>query len=87
METIDLHLYNALVNKIALCKLTPEYCGVCNPQCAEYKVKLFSKEFTLEISTHDTVLIYSRSIPYCTIVFKLETANAYNELITNNEDL
>ena len=84
MELIDLYLYNALVDKIKSQDIKPLLCGVCNPPCKEYKIRLFSKDFTLEITTSDTILIYSfRTIGFPSILCKKE----YVDFLNDNPDL
>jgi len=86
MKAAELTLYNALMRKINLNSINPTFCGcdLCAPQCQEYKVKLFSKMFTVEIVfTNDIVTITSRSIGITDIVFRLSEIEFYN----NNTDL
>lgn len=41
------HIFNALVDRIADKNIKPQLCGICYPQCHEYHVRLFSKNYTI----------------------------------------
>ena len=91
MKAIDLNLYNALMKKINLKGINPEFCTCdwCNPKCQTYYVKMFGKKFTLEISFSSMfggepiASITSNSIRGCEISLYLHEIDFYNK----NKDL
>ena len=74
-------LIKELFHKIYMQGIKPELCGYCHPECETYRdIKLFSKKFTLEITSNKIITVQSQfSINYCELCIEQTEYKYYIE--------